>query len=134
MGSKKEWLCLPYGNLVTMILEHARYNFGEEEYIEDVIKIGKSLLKWWDMRSSMEKWLKIPQIKEKGDGWTRNTYRSWEVWLHYYQLPLTKDPLEVIIKKLDVTNGKIDLITRHFIKDLVILPQDLFLDDHYDIK
>lgn len=43
-GRKKEEVCLPYGNMITKILEHTRFNFGEESYIQDVTKIGKLVL------------------------------------------------------------------------------------------
>lgn len=32
MGSRKEGVCLPCGNLITKILEDTRFNFGDEEY------------------------------------------------------------------------------------------------------
>lgn len=44
MESKREEVCMSYGNLITHILEHIRHNFGDEEYKQEVTKIGKSVL------------------------------------------------------------------------------------------
>lgn len=44
IGSKKEGSCLPYGNLITKIMEHTGFNFWEEYYIKDATKIGKLVL------------------------------------------------------------------------------------------
>lgn len=41
MEQEKE-VCLLYGNLITKILEHTRFNFGEEEFIKNKTKIGQS--------------------------------------------------------------------------------------------
>lgn len=42
-GNRKEVVCLPYGNLITKIMEDTRYNFGDEEFKEEKTKIGKSI-------------------------------------------------------------------------------------------
>lgn len=44
MEHKKEWIYLPYGNLITKIQEDTWYNFGDEEFKEKTTKIGKSIL------------------------------------------------------------------------------------------
>lgn len=56
IGSKNKELCLSYRNLITKILEQAKFNFREEDYIEDATKIGKIVLYGmrFDLRSSME--------------------------------------------------------------------------------
>lgn len=43
-----------------------------------------------------------------------------------------EDLLKVTIKKIDITNDKIDYITRDFIKNQTQLPWDLFLDNDFD--
>lgn len=37
-------MCLPYGYLITKNLEHVRFNFEEEEVVQDVTKIGEATL------------------------------------------------------------------------------------------
>lgn len=43
-GNQKKGLCLPYANLITKILEYTRFNFEEDEFAEDVTKIGETVL------------------------------------------------------------------------------------------
>lgn len=38
---KNEGVCFPYGNLVTKFLEDTKFNFKDEEYKEEITKIGK---------------------------------------------------------------------------------------------
>lgn len=44
MENKKEGVCLPYGNLITKILEDTRCNFGDEVFMDETTKIGKLVL------------------------------------------------------------------------------------------
>lgn len=44
MGIKRKGMCLPYGNLIKKILEHTGFNFGNEEFVEDVTKIKEAVL------------------------------------------------------------------------------------------
>lgn len=44
LGSKRKGIFLPYGNLVTNIMEYTRFNFGNEVFGEDVTKIGQTTL------------------------------------------------------------------------------------------
>lgn len=44
MESKKEGVCLTYGNLLTKILEDTEYNFKDEKYKEETTKIGNSVI------------------------------------------------------------------------------------------
>lgn len=44
LGIKRKVIFLPYGDLVTKILEHVWYNFEGEEFVQDIIKIEESTL------------------------------------------------------------------------------------------
>lgn len=44
VGSKIKGTCLPYGNLITKILEHTDFNFRNKKFLEDVTNIEEVYL------------------------------------------------------------------------------------------
>lgn len=50
------------------------------------------------------------------------------------QSPSIEDLLKAMIEKIDMVNVKIDFTTQHFIPDSTQLPQDLFLNEDFDIE
>lgn len=116
MGSKKKGVCLPYANLITKTLEHTRFNFEEDEFAEDVTKIGETVL------ATMRYEIIDGNLIENTSNEKKSKMDDQEAPLDVEdfdsdipQLPSYEDILKVIIMKLDTTNDEIDFITRHFI-------------------
>lgn len=78
-------MCLHYGNLITKILEHTRFNFGEEEFVKDVTKIGEVVLAIMRYEITYRKCFVLePEMRSlnEGDGgsqplmrWSGGTYK-----------------------------------------------------------
>lgn len=60
-------MCLPYGNLITKILEHKEFNFESEKFEKNVTKIWEEALTAMRYVSLMEMKLKNPPKKEEKD-------------------------------------------------------------------
>lgn len=124
---------LPYGNLITQILEHAGFNFEKEEFVEHVPKIGETVLISMKYEIINEKLTENTSNENK----TNANDQEEPLDLEYFdynmsQLPITGDLLKVIIQKNDTTNEKTDFITRQFVKDQELTSQNLFLNDDFD--
>ena len=119
---KKKGMWLPYGNLITQILEHAGFNFEKEEFVEHVPKIGETVLISMKYEIINEKLTENTSNENKTNA---NDQEPLDLEDFDYIIPhllSIEDLLKVNIKKIDITNDKIDYITRDFIKNPGQLP------------
>lgn len=109
-----------------------RFNFGEEEFVEDVTKL-------WAILATIRCEIIEAKVIEKPSNKKKRKVDNLKAPIDLEDfdyiiphLPSTEDILKVIIKKHDMTNDKIDFITRDFIKDPTHLPREFVLDDDFD--
>lgn len=110
---------LPYGNMVTKILEETWYNFEEErEFKEGTTVIGTFIL------PSMHHYLKdeniierTPLNKKKMNVISQKIPIEIESSDDSTMILITRDFPKILSGKIEVINGKINFIVHHFIPD-----------------
>lgn len=124
LRSKRKGMCLPYGNLVTTILEHIRFN--------------KNWINNSNNNDVWDHWLKEDWKTSKGK---KRKVEDQEALVNLEdfeydipQIPLTKDILNIIIINLEKINDNINFQAHHFGLDLGKIPPRLFTDDDFDMK
>lgn len=112
LGSKRKGIFLPYGNLVTNIMEYTRFNFGNEVFGEDVTKTGQTTLAKIRYKIIDGKLIE-KHFKEKNK---RTEDQEAPVNLedfdyHIHVIPSAEELHIEIIKKQKRTNEKINFLT-----------------------
>lgn len=133
LGSKRKGIFLPYGNLVTNIMEYTRFNFGNEVFGEDVTKIGQTTLAKIRYEIIDGKLIEKHFKEKKRRTKVPETPVNLEVFdYHIHVIPSAEELRIEIIKKQKRKNDKINFLTFQFSQDLRHLPPGMFNDADED--